>query len=126
MQLRHGRYECPRFAAPNLVLKVAVLVMSAKHPNTSASLSNELHSPERAVVGLISQFSAFMLFCSGNIHKSYGIGVSHDIQAFSYFDHPPLSFWITNFFIPLLGDGRTALPHLMVIFPPTTPGRFFC
>jgi Dolichyl-phosphate-mannose-protein mannosyltransferase len=39
------------------------------------------------------------------VDESYGISVAHDLRL-SYFDHPPLHYWIAHFFMPLLGDGR--------------------
>jgi hypothetical protein len=94
-----------------------------KHPKYIACLSNELRSPERAVVGLILAFLFFHVILAATlglgVDECYGIGVSHDLKL-SYFDHPPLSFWITNFFIPLLGDGRALRLPFIVIFAATT------
>ncbi len=102
---------------------VPVAFMSAKHPKYIACLSNELRSPERAVVGLILAFLFFHVILAATlglgVDECYGIGVSHDLKL-SYFDHPPLSYWITNFFIPLLGDGRALRLPFIVIFAATT------
>jgi 4-amino-4-deoxy-L-arabinose transferase-like glycosyltransferase len=79
--------------------------------------------PERTVVGLILIFTVYRLVLAATlglgVDESYGIGVSHDLEL-SYFDHPPLNYWIAHFFIPLLGDGRALRLPFIVIFAGTT------
>jgi 4-amino-4-deoxy-L-arabinose transferase-like glycosyltransferase len=41
--------------------------------------------------------------------------VAHDLQL-SYFDHPPLQYWIAHLFMPLLGDGRAARLPFIALF----------
>ena len=83
--------------------------MNAKHPKYIEYLSDEFRSPTGAVVGLILAFLFFHVILAATlgtgVDECYGISVSHDLKL-SYFDHPPLNYWITHFFIPLLGDGR--------------------
>ena len=97
--------------------------MIAKHPNYIECLSNEFRSPKGAVVGLILAFLFFHVILAAalglGVDECYGIGVSHDLKL-SYFDHPPLNYWITHFFIPLLGDGRALRLPFIVIFAATT------
>jgi hypothetical protein len=46
------------------------------------------------------------------VDEAYTLSVAHDFQL-SYYDHPPLQYWIAHFFMPLLGDGRAArLPFI--------------
>jgi len=75
------------------------------------------------VVGLILVFLVFHLILAATlglgVDECYGIGVSHDLKL-SYFDHPPLSYWIAHFFIPLLGDGRALRLPFIAMFAGTT------
>jgi hypothetical protein len=80
-------------------------------------------SPERAVASLIAIFLVFHVALAATlglgVDECYGIGVAHDFKL-SYFDHSPLSYWITHFFIPVLGDGRALRLPFVVIFAGTT------
>ena len=80
-------------------------------------------SPERAVVGLILIFLVFHLLLAATlgltVDECYGIGVSHDLKL-SYFDHPPLHYWIGHFFMPVLGGGRALRLPFIAIFAGTT------
>jgi len=53
------------------------------------------------------------------VDECYGIGVAHDLDL-SYFDHPPLSYWITHFSIPLFGDGRALRLPFVALFAGTS------
>ena len=101
-----------------------VPVVIAKHPITSSAYPvMNSRSPKGAVVGLILAFLFFHVILAAalglGVDECYGIGVSHDLKL-SYFDHPPLNYWITHFFIPLLGDGRALRLPFIVIFAATT------
>jgi 4-amino-4-deoxy-L-arabinose transferase-like glycosyltransferase len=80
-------------------------------------------APERAVFALILAFFVFHVVLAATlglgVDESYGIGVSHDLKL-SYFDHPPLNYWIAHFFMPLFGDGRAARLPFIVLFMGTT------
>jgi hypothetical protein len=80
-------------------------------------------SPERVVIGLILAFAVFHTILATTlglgVDESYGIGVSHDLDL-SYFDHPPLNYWITHAFIPLLGDGRALRLPFIALFAATS------
>lgn len=82
-----------------------------------------MRSPERAAVWLIVIFACVRLAVAATlglgVDESYGISVAHDLDL-SYFDHPPLSFWIAHFFMPLLGDGRALRLPFVAIFAGTT------
>jgi hypothetical protein len=101
----------------------AVPVVRAKHPKYIEWLCNEFRSPKVAVVGLILAFLFFHVVLAATlglgVDETYGIGVSHDLKL-SYFDHPPLNYWITHFFIPFLGDGRALRLPFIVFFAATT------
>lgn len=91
-----------------------------KKPSLLASVQ---HSPQQAVVGLMLVFLVFHLILAATlglgVDECYGIGVAHDLRLF-YFDHPPLSYWIAHFFMPLLGDGRALRLPFIAIFVGTT------
>ena len=79
-------------------------------------------SPERLAIGLILAFSVYRLVLAATlglgVDEAYGIGVSHDLDL-SYFDHPPLNYWIAHAFIPLLGDGRELRLPFIALFAAT-------
>ena len=78
---------------------------------------------ERLVILLIIAFFVFRIALAATlglgVDESYGISVAHDLRL-SYFDHPPLHYWIAHFFMPVLGDGRAARLPFDVIFIGTT------
>ncbi len=80
-------------------------------------------SPERTVVALILAFVVVRVALAATlglgVDEAYGIGVSHDFKL-SYFDHPPLSYWLVHIFIPLLGDGRALRLPFIALFAGTT------
>ena len=86
-------------------------------------LAGLARSPERTVVVLIVGFAAFRLIIAATlglgVDEAYGIGVSHDLDL-SYFDHPPLHYWIAHVFMPLFGDGRALRIPFVALFAGTT------
>lgn len=84
-------------------------------------------APERAVFALIAVFIVFRLILAATlglgVDEAYGISVAHDLKL-SYFDHPPLNYWIAHAFMPLLGDGRAARLPFIVMFAATTWALF--
>ena len=81
------------------------------------------HSMGRVVFSIILLFFAFRVVLSLalglGVDESYDISVAHDLKL-SYYDHPPLHYWITHFFMPLLGDGRAVRLPFNVLFIGTT------
>ena len=55
--------------------------------------------------------------------EAYGIGISHVLKL-SYYDHPPLSYWIAHEFIPVLGDGRALRLPFVAMFAGTSWALF--
>jgi hypothetical protein len=86
-------------------------------------LAGLARSPARTVVALIVGFAACRLIVAATlglgVDECYGIGVSHDLEL-SYFDHPPLSYWIAHVFMPLFGDGRALRIPFVALFAATT------
>lgn len=80
-------------------------------------------SPERSAVAIILAFAVFRLTIAATIglgvDECYDIGVSHDLKL-SYFDHPPLHYWIVHVFIPVLGNGRALRLPFIAMFAGTT------
>jgi hypothetical protein len=86
-------------------------------------MTGNLQPTERAVVALILGFLVFHLILAATlglgVDECYDISVSHDLNL-SYFDHPPMHYWIVHAFLPLLGDGRAARLPFIAIFVGTT------
>lgn len=75
-----------------------------------------LSPADTAVLAIIVLFTALRLALAAmlglGVDEAYTLSVAHDLQL-SYFDHPPLQYWIAHLFMPLLGDGRAArLPFI--------------
>jgi len=75
-----------------------------------------LSPADTAVLATIALFTASRLALAAilglGIDEAYTLSVAHDLQL-SYYDHPPLQYWIAHLFMPLLGDGRAArLPFI--------------
>jgi hypothetical protein len=71
---------------------------------------------DTTVLAIIALFSALRLALAAmlglGVDEAYTLSVAHDLQL-SYYDHPPLQYWIAHLFMPLLGDGRAArLPYI--------------
>ena len=71
---------------------------------------------DTTVLALIALFTALRLALAATlglgVDEAYTLSVAHDLQL-SYYDHPPLQYWIAHLFMPLLGDGRAArLPFI--------------
>ena len=71
---------------------------------------------DTTVLALIAAFTALRLALAAmlplGVDEAYTLSVAHDLQL-SYYDHPPLQYWIAHLFMPLLGDGRAArLPFI--------------
>lgn len=79
-------------------------------------------SPERAAGGVILAFLIFRLILTATlglgVDESYSVGVAHDLEL-SYFDHPPLHYWIAHLFMPIFGDGRASRWPFVAIFVAT-------
>jgi Dolichyl-phosphate-mannose-protein mannosyltransferase len=92
----------------------------AKDKGWAASIAG---TPERATAALIVVFAVFRLILAMTlglgVDESYGIGVSHDLDL-SYFDYPPLTYWLIHFLIPVLGDGRALRLPFVALFAGTS------
>ena len=78
----------------------------------------ELGSPSTIVVMLIAGSTLLRLimarFIGLGTDESYSIAAAGVLHA-SYFDHPPMHYWIVHLFEPVLGRGRAArLPFILL------------
>ena len=76
-------------------------------------------SAEREVLVIIAVFTALRLVLAAaiglGIDEAYSVSSAREL-ALSYYDHPPLQYWIAHFFLPLLGDGRAARLPFIALF----------
>ena len=75
-----------------------------------------LPTADTAALAIIAVFTAARIVLAAvlglGVDEAYTLSVAHDLD-WSYYDHPPLQYWIAHFFMPLLGDGRAArLPFI--------------
>lgn len=71
------------------------------------------------MLGLIGVFFLVRLALAATlglgVDESYAVANARDLDL-SYFDHPPLHYWIAHAFMPLLGDGRALRLPFIVLF----------
>jgi 4-amino-4-deoxy-L-arabinose transferase-like glycosyltransferase len=74
---------------------------------------------DASVLAIIAAFTAWRLLLAAlvglGVDETYTVSVAHDLNL-SYYDHPPLQYWIVHAFLPLLGDGRAARLPFIVLF----------
>jgi 4-amino-4-deoxy-L-arabinose transferase-like glycosyltransferase len=85
----------------------------------SASFSFLPRRSDRAVLALILGFLAFRFILAVTlgftVDESYSIANARDLSL-SYFDHPPLHYWIVHAFMPILGEGHAARLPFVLLF----------
>jgi 4-amino-4-deoxy-L-arabinose transferase-like glycosyltransferase len=78
-----------------------------------------LAAPDAAALVLIATFTAGRVALAAmlglGVDEAYTLSVAHDLNL-SYYDHPPLQYWIAHFFMPVLGDGRAARLPFIAMF----------
>jgi 4-amino-4-deoxy-L-arabinose transferase-like glycosyltransferase len=83
------------------------------------TLLSARHSPDAAALGLIIVFLGFRLVLAATlglgVDESYAIANARELEL-SYFDHPPLHYWIAHAFMPLVGDGRALRLPFIILF----------
>jgi Dolichyl-phosphate-mannose-protein mannosyltransferase len=74
---------------------------------------------DTAALAVIATFSALRIALDAvlglGVDEAYTLSVAHDLNL-SYYDHPPLQYWIAHLFMPLLGDGRAARLPFIAMF----------
>jgi hypothetical protein len=79
--------------------------------------------PDAAVLALILAFLVFRLILAATlgftVDESYTIANARDLSL-SYFDHPPLHYWIVHAFMPILGEGHAARLPFILLFSLTS------
>ena len=76
-------------------------------------------SAERAVLLIIAAFTALRLVLAAvvglGVDEAYSMSSARELEL-SYFDHPPLQYWIAHLVMPLLGDGRGVRLPFIALF----------
>ena len=95
------------------------MVSQSWHSGASRKTLLSAYSPDAAVLGLIIVFLGFRLVLAATlslgVDESYAIANARELEL-SYFDHPPLHYWIAHAFMPLLGDGRALRLPFIILF----------
>jgi 4-amino-4-deoxy-L-arabinose transferase-like glycosyltransferase len=77
---------------------------------------------DRVVLAIIGAFTLLRLLPATTVglgfDEAYTVSVAHDLDL-SYYDHPPLMYWIAHLFLPLLGDGQAARLPFIALFAGT-------
>jgi len=88
-----------------------------------ANLASRLPREDRTALAIIAGFTIFRLVLAAvvglGVDEAYTVSVAHDLEL-SYYDHPPLQYWITHLFLPGLGDGRAARLPFVALFAGTS------
>ena len=83
----------------------------------------ERREPRIQVLALICVFTILRLIEAAvmglGTDESYTVAVSRDLHL-SYFDHPPIHYWIVHFCSPLLGYGRASRLPFIALFAGST------
>ncbi len=78
-----------------------------------------LPAADAVALAIIAMFTAVRLALAAvlglGVDEAYTLSVAHDLNL-SYYDHPPLQYWIAHLFMPLLGDGRAARLPFIALF----------
>jgi len=78
-----------------------------------------LPTADTAALAVIVAFTAMRIALDAvlglGVDEAYTLSVAHDLNL-SYYDHPPLQYWIAHLFMPLLGDGRAARLPFVAMF----------
>ncbi|MBP6583237.1 MAG: hypothetical protein KA204_07210, partial [Chromatiaceae bacterium] len=80
----------------------------ATNPESSGLI---FERPARAVLALIGAFLVLRLILAATlglgVDETYTLANARDLSL-SYFDHPPLHYWLIHLLMPVLGEGRAA------------------
>jgi hypothetical protein len=80
-------------------------------------------NPDVVALAIIGAFLACRLGIAAAlgfaVDESYAVASARDLSL-SYFDHPPLHYWIAHVFMPLLGDGHALRLPFIFLFAGST------
>jgi hypothetical protein len=80
-------------------------------------------TPEALALGLTLLFLALRcapaVLVGLGVDESYTVAVARDLRL-SYFDHPPLQYWIVHFAAPLIGRGQVSRIPFLLLFAGTS------
>ncbi len=95
------------------------MVSQSWHSGASRKTLLSAYSPDAMALGLIIVFLGFRLVLAATlglgVDESYAVANAREL-ALSYFDHPPLHYWIAHAFMPLVGDGHALRLPFIVLF----------
>lgn len=81
--------------------------------------SSDFSHPVRLVLALIAFFLIFRLLIAATlglgVDETYTLASARDLSL-SYFDHPPLHYWLIHATTPWLGEGRAARLPFVLLF----------
>ena len=108
--------ECSHIRA-RMALRIRQILISDK---AFASLRD---NPDATALAIIGAFLACRLGVAAvlgfTVDESYTVANARDLDL-SYFDHPPLHYWIAHAFRPLLGDGHALRLPFIILFAGST------
>lgn len=92
-------------------------------PGGPAWAADLIGSSTGRAVALIAAFTILRLvaetFVGLGTDESYSVGAAHDLHL-SYFDHPPLHYWMLHLVQPVLGRGRADRLPFVALFAGTS------
>ncbi len=101
-------------------LSVPAVICEAR---LTATWPASLPRTDRTALAVIAAFTGFRLVLAAvvglGVDETYTVSVAHDLDL-SYFDHPPLQYWITHLTLAFLGDGRAVRLPFIALFAGTS------
>ena len=91
--------------------------------SSSKTLVSLRQNPDALALALIAVFLVFRLILAAtlgfSVDESYTIANARELSL-SYFDHPPLHYWIAHAFMPILGEGHALRLPFVALFAGST------
>jgi 4-amino-4-deoxy-L-arabinose transferase-like glycosyltransferase len=90
---------------------------------SSKTLVSFGQNPDALALAFIAVFLVFRLILAATlgfaVDESYTIANARELSL-SYFDHPPLQYWIAHAFMPILGEGHALRLPFVALFAGST------
>jgi 4-amino-4-deoxy-L-arabinose transferase-like glycosyltransferase len=81
------------------------------------------HRPDRVALALILAFLVFRIILAATldftVDESYTIAIARDLSL-SFYDHPPLHYWIVHAFVLIFGESHLARLPFVFLFSAST------
>ena len=140
--LRLGRPQCGQASAADetswpqsghlrtltgLILDAVLCRLSVpaaiREARLTATWPASLPRSDRTALAVIAAFTGLRLVLAAvvglGVDETYTVSVAHDLEL-SYFDHPPLQYWITHLALACLSDGRALRLPFIALFAATS------